>query len=368
MRSLGGAIGIRVRPNARGREVAASARRRLWAAAGAGLGLLCAGLGAGCFTAPALSCPSDECDGSTGAATAASDGPNDPATTSESGSPGNGTGEESDGGTDDSAMDDATDSAGGSTTDDARCGNAVIEAGEECDFGTLGEQTCETQGFAGGVLGCNTNCTFDTSACEVCGNGIVEPGEVCDGPVEGISCAAFGFGGRGNAEITCNETCDGVVAAGCQAFICDADPLVTMGPCPAGCDCSGGREACLVECTSEQPCADEIIDCPAGRECAVFCTGAGACTGLQVRADAYYRVEVICSGADACGSVDLNCEGSFGQCFLNCNAQPSGMCTGSHVTCGYDDCGFKCTDVALADGTVDCGEACGCEVCGTPAG
>lgn len=61
------------------------------------------------------------------------------------------------------------------------CGNETIEGIEECDGGSLGEATCESLGFSGGILGCTADCTFDTSDCTAptC---IVVPGECnCNG-------------------------------------------------------------------------------------------------------------------------------------------------------------------------------------------
>jgi hypothetical protein len=46
------------------------------------------------------------------------------------------------------------------------CGNNVLETGETCDGTALGGQTCQTQGYAGGTLGCASDCqTFNTSGC-----------------------------------------------------------------------------------------------------------------------------------------------------------------------------------------------------------
>jgi len=45
------------------------------------------------------------------------------------------------------------------------CGNGTIDAGEDCDVGTLNGATCITEGFAGGVLTCANGCTFDISSC-----------------------------------------------------------------------------------------------------------------------------------------------------------------------------------------------------------
>jgi len=47
----------------------------------------------------------------------------------------------------------------------AFCGNNVQEADEQCDGSDLADQTCVTFGYASGALGCNDDCTFDTSGC-----------------------------------------------------------------------------------------------------------------------------------------------------------------------------------------------------------
>lgn len=46
------------------------------------------------------------------------------------------------------------------------CGNGVLDEGEVCDGEVLGADTCATQGFVEGALGCAAGCaTFDTAAC-----------------------------------------------------------------------------------------------------------------------------------------------------------------------------------------------------------
>jgi hypothetical protein len=55
--------------------------------------------------------------------------------------------------------------AGGSVS---TCGNGTVEAGEDCDFGDLGGETCATQGLFGNGLACTPGtCTFDTSGCSL---------------------------------------------------------------------------------------------------------------------------------------------------------------------------------------------------------
>ena len=64
-----------------------------------------------------------------------------------------------------------------------RCGNGLIDEGEDCDGGELNGNSCTSVpgGFMGGVLSCDASrCVFDVSGCHHCGDGAVDPGEGCD--------------------------------------------------------------------------------------------------------------------------------------------------------------------------------------------
>ena len=75
-----------------------------------------------------------------------------------------------------------------------KCGNSVIDVGEECDGQNLAGLTCAKLGFAGGLLFCSKICKLDTSNCKTCGNGKVNAGEECDGSqLDGKSCLSLGF-------------------------------------------------------------------------------------------------------------------------------------------------------------------------------
>jgi len=45
------------------------------------------------------------------------------------------------------------------------CGNGLREGSESCDGTDLNSQTCSSQGFSSGTLTCNSDCTFNTTAC-----------------------------------------------------------------------------------------------------------------------------------------------------------------------------------------------------------
>jgi len=64
------------------------------------------------------------------------------------------------------------------------CGNSQVDSGEDCDTANLNGADCESLGFVGGQLSCNTNCEFNTDSCDdpVCGDGVISTsvGEQCD--------------------------------------------------------------------------------------------------------------------------------------------------------------------------------------------
>ncbi|USN55175.1 MAG: hypothetical protein H6765_00760 [Candidatus Peribacteria bacterium] len=48
-----------------------------------------------------------------------------------------------------------------------KCGDYRVSGQEQCDMTELNQQTCETLGFAGGKLGCDAECQFDTRYCYI---------------------------------------------------------------------------------------------------------------------------------------------------------------------------------------------------------
>jgi hypothetical protein len=94
------------------------------------------------------------------------------------------------------------------------CGNGILEWPEVCDGDDLGGQTCQSQGFDGGDLACEPDCTgFDVSGCTACGNGILEWPEVCDGDdLGGQTCLSQGFDG---GDLACEPDCSGFDVSGC---------------------------------------------------------------------------------------------------------------------------------------------------------
>ncbi|MFM8409301.1 MAG: DUF1566 domain-containing protein [Alphaproteobacteria bacterium] len=102
------------------------------------------------------------------------------------------------------------------------CGNGVVDlVGEQCDGADLDGEGCGSIGFAGGQLGCDGSCRFDTTACvapDSCGNGSVEAPEQCDGAALGVaSCASLGYSG---GTLACTDGC-AFDRGGCTPFTTD---------------------------------------------------------------------------------------------------------------------------------------------------
>ena len=160
------------------------------------------------------------------------------------------------------------------------CGDGVVEGDEACDGADLAGQDCVSQGFFGGELACNADCTFDAAACQVdpiCGNGVVEGDEVCDTEdFAGETCENLGdfIGGA----LACNDTCDAIGTLAClspgEGGACDFD--ADCPPEAAKCvnnTCWNGSETdpcdfgadCQVSCVNDQcwdgsegdPCASD---------------------------------------------------------------------------------------------------------------
>ncbi len=98
------------------------------------------------------------------------------------------------------------------------CGDGLVNGSDDCDCGDQGQdcsapqldgETCQSQGFDGGELACNSpnNCSFNTSGCYTCGDGNIDPGEACDGGnLGGETCISLGFSGGGS--LSCDNSCE----------------------------------------------------------------------------------------------------------------------------------------------------------------
>lgn len=114
------------------------------------------------------------------------------------------------------------------------CGDDTVNGAEVCDGADLAGEDCVSQGFAGGgTLGCALDCGgYDTSMCvaDFCGDGIINGDEVCDGAELGAAdCTTEGFLG---GTVSCNDDCTAVNTDSCfdaEATVCST-PALPVGP------------------------------------------------------------------------------------------------------------------------------------------
>ena len=142
----------------------------------------------------------------------------------------------------------------GGCTPPPLCGNAALDAGEDCDGALLGGSNCVSLGWVAGTLGCTGGCVFDQSGCFSCGDGLVQAAETCDGANVGSeTCVSVGHDGGtlgcaadclGFDDTACTDCGDGV-AGGAEA--CDGADLAGQDCTTAGAF-SGGALACTATC------------------------------------------------------------------------------------------------------------------------
>ena len=204
------------------------------------------------------------------------------------------------------------------------CGDSTVECAEVCESGILGGQTCIAQGFDGGTLACNAECTgFDVSGCfgcgdgtcdatedkcscpsdcgEPCGDGILNCGELCDvDQLSGVGCTDLGFD---SGTLGCTSACDAYDTSSCctanEDGLCfdgldnDCDSLAD-GADP---DCAGVCALGNLSCSSDAECCS--LKCR-GKSGAKVCKGdgGGGCTVTEPQ-------ETSCSDG-----VDNDCDGA----------------------------------------------------------
>jgi trimeric autotransporter adhesin len=167
------------------------------------------------------------------------------------------------------------------------CGNGVIDAGEVCDGGLLGGESCGTQGCsAGGTLACNASCTgFDTSGCfgcTVCGDGVCESGEDCN------SCATDCIGGTTTGAVCGNGICE--AGDGEDCVTCAADCNGAQGGKPANRFCCGNGGSNPVGC-GDSRCT----------------TGGFSCTTVPVPSGSFCCGDLVCEGDESSANCSLDC-------------------------------------------------------------
>lgn len=268
------------------------------------------------------------------------------------------------------------------TPADVRCGDGFIDEGEVCDRNGVGGETCESQGYASGELGCiitsdpTRPCVFDFERCNSrpeCNNGIAEGDpqfdEECDGrDFRGQTCESLGLLGDPDGVLECDprtcridrdrscrqsQTCLNGVAEGTEQ--CDRDDLrggscegegFDFGDLACGSDCVYDTSGCGRGCgLGEDTCPDGAC-VPAGADCCgnrAFCQPGTVCTGdggccPEALPEPCGSNSCIQAGADCCGASGNWCQpGSVcagdGCCPIEFPQPCGGRCIRAEATC-----------------------------------
>ncbi len=202
------------------------------------------------------------------------------------------------------------------TSNCSLCGDGVVSGAEVCEPGVLEGETCGSQGFDDGSLGCLADCSgYDTSACTDCGDGMIEGNEQCEGnDLAGESCNGLGFAGGGNLACTAGCLFD---TSGCSNEFC-------------GDGVKNGNDQC--------DCGNQGVNCTAAQLGNASCVSQG-----------------FSGGALQCNSPN-NCQFNTSQCF-SCgdgNINPGEQCDGANLG------GATCVSQGFAGGgTLTCNNSCG---------
>ncbi|MDP3043554.1 MAG: Ig domain-containing protein, partial [bacterium] len=133
------------------------------------------------------------------------------------------------------------------------CGDNILQTaqGEQCDTTQLNGQTCVTQGFSAGTLGCLSSCTFDTSGC-------------CNSACAGRECGADPASCLTSCPPGCgpNTTCDGSGQCQCKPGYAACDGEETDAD---GCECNLGTAGC--SCVSSACACFCVFDASAYDNC-----------------------------------------------------------------------------------------------------
>lgn len=106
------------------------------------------------------------------------------------------------------------------------CGNNVVEYGEDCDTSALDGQTCQSLGYDGGTLNCDTGCEFNLSECvnlapeegSVVFSGKAYPSAVIKILKDGQIAATTSTDSKGDFETTLSNLIVGTYSFGVYAY------------------------------------------------------------------------------------------------------------------------------------------------------
>ncbi len=234
------------------------------------------------------------------------------------------------------------------------CHNNYKDPAEICDGMDMGGATCNSQGYDGGILRCQDNCSgFDYSGCGakvVCNDGVRQGDEVCDiFDTGGKDCVSLGFQG---GMLTCKDDCKDYDRSLCAAppgcndgvksgiEICDKFDL-------GGVDCASlgynpGTLACKENCAEfdVSGCGPKIA-CnnnkkELGEACDGYDFGGLTCQFLG------YDLGGSLSCVDHCGRIDDS--GCKKTCVPQCGERKCGKDPVCGSPCGECDAKHKCEE------------------------
>ncbi len=191
-----------------------------------------------------------------------------------------------------------------------RCGDSLVQAADEdCDGANLNGNSCQSLGYAGGVLLCGDDCRFVVSQCEsLCGNSLVEPDEACDdgGNLENDGCSS-------ECQVEAGWSCTDMPSV--CGTIC-GDELIVVGQeeCDGanvdGLSCEaagyyGGTLTCAAQCDldwssceSAGRCGDGLVQAPWEE-----CDGLGE--GESCLSMGHFGGDLVCDGCVRSGCLGL---------------------------------------------------------------
>lgn len=227
-----------------------------------------------------------------------------------------------------------------------RCGDGVVDSQEQCDGTDLSGETCASQGFEWGELGCLPDCRFDHSWCrrsEICDNAADDDGDGlvdCEDPdcIEASHCRTCG-----NGVLDESEDCEGgnLDDQSCESLGFDFGVLACTSSCLFDTSGCGRFENCENGIDDD---GDGLVDCE-DPDCSKE-------THCPVCGNALLQDGETCEVGFLPTCSDLGFDGGTSACDSSCSLDATG--------CRFFECGDGIVDGTerCDDGNSDFGDGC----------